>query len=222
MAKGKRKRANNKKPDTKKVEEKKPKQEFPNIIKKYPVKTLSQIDVERFKELIALSNNVAALLKSATDEDMSIAKGKKFAKEMRKGIVKGPVLQRVSQNLMIPLTDMKKVADKLDSEINMLKEANGITKAQLQQRYDEYVDSLRAMTKVFTKMLLHAPEKQLQKIKGDRKAKMEEQEQVIFEKEFEKLTEKDKEFLSQIGKEKPKPENKPKTKDEPKPVEEKK
>lgn len=207
MTKGNRKRANESSAQPKSPKRpNKPKRPscptslIPNIIKSYPVRTLSQIDVERFKELIALSNNVAGLLKTATDEDLSISKGKKFSKELSGGRVKGPVLQRVSQNLMIPLTNIKEVAKKLDNELGMLTEASGITKAQLQQRYDEYVDSIRAMSAVFTKILAAAPEKQLKTIKGDRKAKMVKQEQIIFEKEFNKLTEKDKEFLKQIGK----------------------
>lgn len=169
------------------------------LLKNYPVRTLNTSDVNRFKELVTLSNNVAGLLKQCIDTDMSIEKGGDVAKQMLSGKIKGPAMQKITANLYLPLIDMKDVAKKIKGEIGMLKEANVITRGQLSQRYDEYIDSMKNLRTILDGLLANAPKQELKKILGDRSARGNAPvEQVIFEKEVAELTEKDRDYLKSI------------------------
>jgi hypothetical protein len=173
-----------------------------NLMKNYPVRTLATGDVNRFKELVTLSNNVSGLLKQVADAKLSIVKGKEVAKDMLDGKIKAPALQKVTQNLFLPLSDMKEVGRKISGEIKLIEQATIISKSQLDQRYEEYVDCTRNMNRLFEDILAKAPKQKLSKIRGDRAASVESksEESVIFEKEFDKLTKKDTEFLKEITK----------------------
>jgi len=198
MAKGNRKRNGN--TQSKKVEKK---EELlvtkESLLANYPVRTLNNSDVARFKEMVGLSNNVAGLLKQCIDTDMSIEKGSDVAQSMLDGRIKGAAMQKITSNLFLPLNDMKDVAKKIKNEVATLKQANIISKGQLSQRYDEYIDSMRNLRSTLDQLLASAPSKKLTQIYGDRKAKdTRSDEQVIFEKEVEKLTKEDKKFINEV------------------------
>jgi len=200
LAKGNRKRVNNptKLPKKKEVM---PLITKDALLKDYPIRTLNNADVNRFKELVTLSNNVAGLLKQCVDTDMSIEKGNDTAKQMMSGKIKGVAMMKVTANLFLPMADMRDVARKIKREVGMLKEANKISRGQLSQRYDEYLDSMRNIRTLIDGLLSHAPDKGLAKIRGDRTAgknKAQIIEQTIFEKEIDKLTDKDKDYLKSI------------------------
>jgi len=169
------------------------------LLANYPVRTLNNNDVARFKELVTLSNNVSGLLKQCVDTDMSIVKGTETADAMLKGKIKGAAMQKVTANLFLPLHDMTDVARKIKGEVGTLKEANIISKGQLSQRYDEYLDSMRNLNSILTQLLVQAQSTEISKIHGDRKVKSsKEAEQVIFEKEVAKLSKEDKEYINSI------------------------
>jgi len=113
------------------------------LFKNYPIRTLNTNDVNRFKEMVTLSNNVAGLLKQCIDTDTSVQKGNEVAQAMLDGKIKGAAMQKVTANLFLPLNDMKDVAKKITGEVETLKQANIISKGQLSQRYDEYIDSMK-------------------------------------------------------------------------------
>lgn len=198
MAKGNRKRTEKQSPETtKKIQ--KPLVTKETLLKDYPIRTLNNGDVNRFKELVTLSNNVAGLLKQCIDTDMSISKGGDVAKQMLTGKIKGPAMQKITSNLYLPLVDMRDVAKKIKGEVEMLKQANVISKGQLAQRYDEYIDSMRNLRTILDDLLANAPKQDLTKIRGDRSAiKSGAEEQVIFEKEVDKLTKEDSEYIKSI------------------------
>lgn len=199
MVKGNRKRANepSKSP---KMGKAKPLVTKESLLKDYPIRTLNQSDVNRFKEMVNLSNNVAGLLKQCVDADMSIEKGNDVAKQMMSGKIKGPAMQKITSNLYLPLVDMKDVAKKIKGEVEMLKQANLISRKQLSQRYDEYIDSMRNLKLILDALLANAPEKKMTTIRGDRKVfeQTTDVEQEIFRKEVDKLTKEDKEYLKSI------------------------
>ena len=203
MAKGDRKRTQKLQPKMKAVDKNTlqiPASEpLPNILKQYPVRTLTNADAERFKGLVMLSNNVAGLLKSIADADMSIAKGREISKEMLSGEIRGPAMRKVSANLYLPLFDIKGTAKKITKELDMIEQANIISIGQLQQRYDEYVDAIKAMRHTLDTILADAKNKEVNTIRGDRKSRVK-GENIVFEKEFDKLSEKDVDFLKEIGK----------------------
>lgn len=170
-----------------------------SVVKNYPIRTLNNGDVSRFKELVTLSNNVAGLLKQCIDTDMSIEKGGEVAKQMLNGKIKGAAMQKITSNLFLPLTDMKDVARKIKSEVETLKQANIISKSQLAQRYDEYIDSMRNLRTILDQLLASAPKQNLAKVRGDRNArKSGAMEQILFEKEVDKLTKEDKKYLKDV------------------------
>jgi len=196
MVKGKRQRAN--KVNSKKVTDKTkkpPSCNVPNMMKEYPVRVLNNSDVAAFKALVELSNNVAGLMKQCVDTDLNIAKGNETVNGMLKGKIKGPAMKRVTQNLYLPITDIHGLAKQIKSEVDMLGKANIITRGQLLQRYDEYVDTLRNVKRAFEELLALAPKKELKMIRGNRIEKSEKDAQIIFEKEVDKLTSKDVDFL---------------------------
>lgn len=198
MAKGNRQRAN-KSPAKSTKPRPKPLVTRDTLLKNYPIRTLNNSDVSRFKEMVTLSNNVASLLKQCVDTDMSIEKGGDVAKQMLSGKIKGPAMQKITSNLYLPLVDMKDVATKIKNEVGMLSEANKISKKQLSQRYDEYIDSMRNLRTMLDQLLAQAPKKDLAKIRGDRTAiKSGEAEQILFEKEVSKLTAEDKDYIKSI------------------------
>ena len=197
LVKGNRKRSNE--PTKSSKIKSKPLVTKETLLKDYPIRTLNNSDVGRFKELVTLSNNVAGLLKQCIDTDMSIEKGGDVAKQMLNGKIKGPAMQKITSNLYLPLLDMKDVAKKIKGEVEMLKQANVITRGQLSQRYDEYIDSMRNLRTILDELLANAPEQKLTKIRGDRaSAKAAPVEQTIFEKEIDKLTDKDRDYLKSI------------------------
>lgn len=170
-----------------------------SLLKDYPVRTLHNGDVSRLKELVTLSNNVAGLLKQCIDTDMSVDKGGDVAKQMLSGKIKGPAMQKITSNLYLPLVDMKDVAKKIKGEVETLKQANVISKSQLSQRYDEYIDSLRNLRTLIDLILGPVSKQTLAKIRGDRGArKSKVDEQIIFEKEVDELTKKDKTYLKGV------------------------
>lgn len=204
MAKGNRQRANESPVKPKKIvkkEEAKPLVTRDTLLKNYPVRTLNNADVNRFKEMVTLSNNVAALLKQCIDTDMSIEKGSATAKDMLSGKIRGPAMQKITSNLYLPLEDMKEVGRKIKGEVGLLTEANKISRKQLAQRYDEYIDSMRNLRALLEQLLVHAPKQDLSAIRGDRKVeKSGKIEEILFEKEVSEMSKEDGEYLKSIKK----------------------
>jgi len=171
-----------------------------NILTSFPVSTFTTKEVSMFKELVDLSNNVAGLLKQIVDAELSVAKGKAIVKDMREGKIKSPAMQKVSNNLYLPMYDMSDVANKISEECKMLEQATIISKEQLRQRYDEYIDALRAFNTMLSNRLANAPKQELTILRADRKARMHNDEKVVFEKKVEDMTKKDVDFLKEIAK----------------------
>lgn len=171
-----------------------------NVLAGYPVQTFTNKEAQMFKDLIDLSNNVAGLLKQKADAELGVARGKAIIKNMREGKIKSPAMQKVSSNLYLPMYDMSDVANKISEECKLLEQATIITQEQLRQRYDEYIDAIRAFKALLDAKLANAPKQELTTLRADRKARMHNDEKVIFEKKVEEMTKKDVDFLKEIAK----------------------
>jgi len=180
MVKGKRQRANVKSPKTNSPESM---TNVPNTMKDYPVRTLNNYDVNQLKELVGLSNNIIKLMQQCIETDRNIAKGNSTAKDMLQGKIKGPAMQEITPRLYLPVTDMKDIAKKIKNEVATLKQINAISKSQLTQQYNAYIDAMRKVKDSFEQLLVDAPKQE---------------KKVIFEKDIAKLTKKDAEFLKGI------------------------
>ena len=181
MAKGKRQRANIKSSnDTVKKVKPSP---VSGILKDYPVRALNAGDVEQLKQLVGLSNNIIKLMQQCNETDTNITRGNEVAKDMLKGKIKGPAMQKITPNLYLPLSDINGVAKKIKDEVKTLKKINAMSKLQLTQQYNQYLNTLRYVKDSFEQLLVNAPEQK---------------KQVIFEKDISKLTKKDSEFLKKV------------------------
>lgn len=182
MTKGKRQRANSKSPT--KVGTIVPKISIPSILKEYPVRTLNAGDVNQLKQLVGLSNNILKLIQECAETDKNIAKGNEVSKNMLRGKVKGPAMQKITSNLYLPVTDMKGVAKQMKSEIKTLKEINAMARSNLTRQYNDYINIMRGVKDSFNQILASAPKIEPPKI--------------IFEKDISKMTKKDREFVKKI------------------------
>jgi len=208
MSKGNRKRAAPKKTDakTKSTKVKKKSKDltkiFPDkdLLKQFPIHPMNTNDSNRIKEIFSLSNTVAGLQKKYVDTNLQIKFSKKFIKQLKDGEIKGPLMIRVSPTLFMPMTDMIKAITSIKYEISMLEEANKLTKTQLEHRYEEYVDAIIRYNRILTNKV---GSKKVTTLSVHRTAggKSTEDEEVIFEKEFEEMAKDDtKSMQEQVNK----------------------
>jgi outer membrane protein OmpA-like peptidoglycan-associated protein len=196
MAKGNRKRSNKTPP--KKVEEKKQvkKEEKPKTIyDMFPARTLNQDDANKMKEIFVLSNNLSALIKDYAETDITIKSMRELAKEIETD--KEPVMLKVSKNLYKSKRDYKKVAKQIRDQANALEKSLTIKRGQIEHRYEDYVSSLIIHKRMVEGVIQSAKLKSITGHFSDEKTKKEEE--ILFEKDFDKITEEDKAKLKEIN-----------------------
>lgn len=208
MAKGSRKRANTVSPNGKTVKKAETKQKevvFQPIQDTMPVRTLNQRDFENVKGVFLLSNNVAALMKKYSESDMQVRNIRVFANKLEKeGNKAGPLLQRVSENLFMPIRDIPKSVKDLRDEADILEKANKITKGQIEHRFDEYVDALQRHKSFIEGLLAKVKDTKTKVISGQRTGgEIKKAEEELMVKEFDELTKADKELIQDIVKNNP-------------------
>jgi hypothetical protein len=189
MVKGQRQRATPAKPlvlKPPKVE--KAKTPRRTVYQDFPIRPLNTNDSNQVKEVFALSNNFAALMKKFSDTDLQIRASEQFSAELKSKKIKGPLMIRASPNVFIPMRDMEKAATNIKSEIVLLEKQNALTRGQIEHRYEEYVDSLIRLKHVLT---LLVGDKETTTLSGHRikNANYDKETKAIFKKEFDEMTE---------------------------------
>jgi len=122
---------------------KKVKEPIPKSLEElYPVRSLFQTEADQFKALTTLSNNRAAILKDIKDKEMGILQIKLTSEKLKKGDIKGPLMQQILPGVFAQFPDTKKAAKKVDEQVVIVQNAVDIAKGQIGHRYEEYVDSL--------------------------------------------------------------------------------
>jgi hypothetical protein len=205
MAKGKRKRANKNEKNTKnnKVKskiKKNKKSETKNkksIYEMFPVRTLDQTDANRMKEIFTLSNNVAGLVKDYAEKEIQVKKMRKSAKELEKE--KEPIMIAIAQNVFKMEKDYSGMAKKIRQQANDIEKSLSLVRGQIEHRYEDYVSSLIRQKRFIEGLLKKA---ELKSITGQSKTdpKTKKEEEILFEKEFDKLSDKDKKELKELEK----------------------
>jgi hypothetical protein len=195
MAKGNRKRSKKTEPTKKKVENKK-KQVSKTPREMFPVRTLSQADADRLKELFTLSNNFAALLTDYNKKEQAIKSMRDVAKDILKE--KEPLLQKISQNLYRPLKDYKKVSSQIKEQADSLEKAQKLVVGQLKHRYEEYVDAVIRLHRFLGLIIQTANTSTISGHRTDEKTRQEEK--VLFEKDFDKEVELTEDEVKQLEK----------------------
>ncbi len=193
MAKGNRKRSNKSKPKPKKPNVEKPK----TIYDEFPAKTLNNMDANRMKEIFTLSNNVAALIKDYAEKDIAIKSMRDMADTLEKE--KQPITIQVAKNVFKTEKNYKEVADNIRKQAKDLEKSLVLIHGQIEHRYEDYVSTLVRHREMINGIINGAKNKVITGHRHGGKITREEEE-VLFEKEFDKLTEDDKEQLKELDK----------------------
>ena len=95
---------------------------------------------------------------------------------------------RVSPNVFIPMRDMEKAATNIKKEVALIEKENVLTRGQIEHRYEEYIDSLIRFKRILTALI---GDKELTTLSGHRTndEKTKKEAQIIFQKEFDKMSE---------------------------------
>lgn len=193
MAKANRKRANKPKPKVEKVVEP-PKK---TIYQMFPAHTLSQDDANRLKEVFTLSNNVSALIRDYAEKDITVVNMRTMAKQILKE--RQPLQISIAKNVSKTERDYEKVSKEIEAQANELEKSLGLIKGQIEHRYEDYLSTL-VRHKRFIEGIIGTEDNKV--ITGHRSdTKTRDEEVVLFEKEFDKLTEADRAQLNQINEE---------------------
>jgi len=108
----------------------------------YPVRSLFQAEADQFKALTVLSSNRAAILKDIEDKETGIQQMRALSKKLKKGEIKGPLMQQILPGVFAQFPDTKKAASKVDNQIGIVQTTVDLAKGQISHRYEEYVDAL--------------------------------------------------------------------------------
>lgn len=184
MVEGNRKRANVAKPKMK------------TIYQTFPAKTLTEADAEQLKGLFILSNNVAALIKDYAEKEILVKHMRDKAKQIKN--TKEPLLEQISKNLFIPNKDYMDIHKKIKEQASKVEKANILTKGQIEHRYESYITGLMQMRR-FLDQIINSSGLSVPTITGHRGTKKtKDEETVLFEKEFDKMTDADKSQLKNL------------------------
>ena len=194
MAKGKRKRV------VKPVVEKKPVQEpvvkEKTIYEEFPVTTLNQNDASLLKEIFELSNNVAALIKDYAEKVIIVKQMRLSAKSILDE--KQPLMIQVAKNLFKTEKDYKKLSKSIKDQANIVEKQLILVKGQIAHRYEDYVSALIRHNRYIETIVKDA---ELKSITGHRPdVETQEEEKVLFEKEFDDMTDADIKELKDLNK----------------------
>jgi len=191
MAKGNRSRSKKTAPKKKEVVKEK------TIYDDFPAQTLSQDDANRMKEIFTLSNNVSALIRDYAEKAITVKNMRIMADKIEKK--KQPLQIQVAKNMFMPEDDYMAVVKDIRTQSDVLEKSLVLIHGQIEHRYDDYVSTMVRFRAFVDKIIGGAENKT---ITGHRStAPVKEQEEVLFEKEFDKLNDEDKLQLKKIDKE---------------------
>lgn len=199
MSKGSRKRSNKNKEKVgskkgvNKVIEKREK----TIYEDFPVPTLNQTNANEIQEIFNISNTLAAFIKEYAEKSIQIKKMRSMAKKIEQE--RKPIIIGVAQNLFKHEEDYNSVAKDIRVNAEKLEKSLKLLHGQIEHRYEDYV-TLLVRYKRFLERLIAVDGENIKKITGhyaDKRTKQEEE--IIFERDFEKLTDEDRKQLAAIS-----------------------
>lgn len=156
----------------------------PKNNEKYQVPTMTQSEVSQFKEIIQLSNAVAAVKKSMTEKRMRVMQLGMIKQKIKNKEIKPPYLYEVMNGLSATFSDTNKLIKKIDENKIEFEKAANLEEGQLDHRYEEYV---AALIQFRNKLNQFIKDTKLHKITPHRAGNVAKQETEIFNKEFDKL-----------------------------------
>ena len=165
------------------------------IYELFPARTLTQDDANRIKELFTLSNNVSALIRDYAEKEIAVKKMRDAAKTIEQE--RQPLIRQIASNLFKTESNYKKLADEIRKQAKQLENALQLVKGQISHRYEDYVSLLIRQNRLLEVIVNNA---QLKSITGHRHgdAQTKKEEEVIFEKDFEKQDDADRVVLKEL------------------------
>jgi arsenate reductase-like glutaredoxin family protein len=153
------------------------------IYEEFPVRTLSQADADRMKEIFTLSNNVSALIRDYAEKTITVKHLKTLAKEIKDS--KQPLIVQVAKNVYKTETKYDRLSDDILKQAEELEKSLVLIHGQIEHRYEDYVSSL-VRHQNFIEMVIKSAENKV--ITGHRDgAVIGKQEEELFEKEYEQV-----------------------------------
>lgn len=169
-----------------------------SIYEMFPARTLSQQDANKMKELFTMSNNVSALIRDYAEKELAVLALREEAKNIKKD--RKPLMLQIAKGVFRTENDYNKLSNKFSKQADELEKSMKIVKGQIAHRYEDYVSMLIHLNKYIEQILNNA---ELKSITGYRTKNKEvtKKEEMLFEKEFEKVTDDEKKLLSELSKE---------------------
>lgn len=193
MTKGNRKRSNKNKEEPKK--EKKEEEKKKTIYEKFPVRTLTQDDANKLKEIFDMSNNISALIRDYATKEITANAMRETAKQIE--AEKEPLMVKVANNLYKTDRDYKKLAKSIKEHADIVDKQLILIEGQIAHRYEDYVGALIRHNRFVESVIKSA---KVTTVTGHRPdAETKKDEEVLFEKEFDEMTEDDIEKLKQLN-----------------------
>jgi len=164
--------------------------------KDFPIPPFVSLDVGKLKEMVDLSNTYASLLQQYATEEYKLQIVQTTTKKIESKEIKPPFLVPIPGNIFIPETNMKNVLKSLKHQELLISTKIAGVRGQLEHRYDEFVETMLRFKEFLSAKL---GDKQISKFTQHRTGgKQRDGEQVLFEKEFDKMTEKDGKELEEL------------------------
>jgi len=160
------------------------------VLSKYKIQPISQYHANMMQDIVKLSNKFSQTVKQESDRQMVLQKMEINVKKMKEGIIKPPLMEKISENISVPRYDIDNIMKEYEHDIKIIRKSLVIIEGQTSHWYDEYRDAI-----VRLKQMLEAfigEDIEAKNVTGTRQglsAKSQELEEEIFTTEFEKKVE---------------------------------
>jgi len=147
----------------------------------FPVRTLSQDDANRMKEIFTLSNNVSGLIRDYAEKQIAV----KHMRNMAKQIVDEhqPLMVQVAKNMFKTERNYDTISKDILKQADEIEKSLMLIHGQIEHRYEDYVSTLIRHKKFIEGVIASAENKV---VTGHRDVGLVAQEEKLVEEEFEK------------------------------------
>lgn len=155
-----------------------------NAQEKAKLQPLTENDAVRLQEMVDLSNTYSTLLKQYMQYTAACLSIEKRIKEVKTGEIKMPFMVTISKHLSYAEPSKDKVIKMLEDELDQFNKARLGVQGQMEHRMDQLVECMRRVQSILSSRVGNAP---MTDITGYRDNLQQKEEEVVFEKEFDKL-----------------------------------
>ena len=147
-----------------------------------------------------MQKTIDSLIRDYAEKDIMVDNMRRMANDIMKD--KQPLIIQIAKNMSRTEHDYKKVAKDIKNQADALEKSLGLLKGQIEHRYEDYLSTL-VRHKRFVEAIIG--DEKNKAITGHRAGKQHDkitvkEEEVLFEKDFDKITDEDRETLKEIDK----------------------